>query len=166
MKIWTKDQICTLRSLHGAGYSFSQISAKIGGGITKNACISKAHRINLPLRAPMIKPRPKPNPASTPALPKRKRSIVQSIKARQERTVETLPLPEPAISAEEFDRAIPANQRVTIIGLTADTCRFPLWSDDNVGGDRFYCGGVPIPGFPWCYEHARRCWVPNPRRSV
>lgn len=47
---WTDDRVKLLRQYYADGLSHSVIAAKIGGGITRNAVIGKAHRIGLPGR--------------------------------------------------------------------------------------------------------------------
>ncbi len=51
---WTEQRIEVLRKLWGQGQTASQIAA-ILGGITRNAVIGKAHRLNLPKRSSPIR---------------------------------------------------------------------------------------------------------------
>ena len=46
---WTEAQIADLRRLWAAGHSTSQIGTILG--VSKNAVIGKAHRLNLPAQA-------------------------------------------------------------------------------------------------------------------
>ena len=48
---WTEEKVNKLKELWGKGKTASQI-AEIIGGITRNAVIGKAHRLNLEARAP------------------------------------------------------------------------------------------------------------------
>ena len=54
MSLWTEDRVKKLRELWGKGNTASQI-AEIIGGISRNAVIGKAHRLNLSAK---IKARP------------------------------------------------------------------------------------------------------------
>ena len=54
MSLWTEDRVKKLRELWGKGNTASQI-AEIIGGISRNAVIGKAHRLNLSAK---IKTRP------------------------------------------------------------------------------------------------------------
>ena len=62
---WTAERVEQLQALYSdphIEWSFSEIAAKLGGGISRNACIGKAHRLGLerrasgrrPLMAPVI----------------------------------------------------------------------------------------------------------------
>src|SRR5215216_1756538 len=44
---WTKERIDLLTELWGEGLSGSQIAAELGEGVSRNAVISKAHRLGL-----------------------------------------------------------------------------------------------------------------------
>jgi GcrA cell cycle regulator len=54
--------------------------------------------------------------------------------------------------------ALPEEQRCTLLELTSETCRFPLWGSDEREG--FYCGAKPVPGLPYCLGHCRMAYVP------
>jgi GcrA cell cycle regulator len=47
---WTKPNVLTLIKLWTEGLSASRIAARLGDGFTRNAVISKVHRLKLPLR--------------------------------------------------------------------------------------------------------------------
>lgn len=47
---WPLVRLIALVDDHEAGLSFLTIAKRLGGGLTKNACIAKAHRLSLPLR--------------------------------------------------------------------------------------------------------------------
>jgi len=55
---WTDDKIDKLQKLWGKGLTASQIAEKLGGGITRNAVIGKAHRLKLPSRPSPVKAEP------------------------------------------------------------------------------------------------------------
>ena len=48
---WTDERVELLKKLWGEGLSASQIAARLGQGITRNAVIGKVHRLNLSGRA-------------------------------------------------------------------------------------------------------------------
>jgi hypothetical protein len=48
----------------------------------------------------------------------------------------------------------------TIIELTGDTCRWPLWADDG-SGERLYCGGLALQESPYCAHHAGKAYGRN-----
>ena len=47
---WTEEKIKKLKDLWGKGNTASQIAEIIGGGVSRNAVIGKAHRMNLSLK--------------------------------------------------------------------------------------------------------------------
>ena len=47
---WTEEKIKKLKDLWGKGNTASQIAGIIGGGVSRNAVIGKAHRMNLSLK--------------------------------------------------------------------------------------------------------------------
>jgi GcrA cell cycle regulator len=62
---WTDDRIAKLKKYWDAGFSASQIADKLGGGVTRNAVIGKAHRLGLKSRpSPVKQDKPKPKAAA------------------------------------------------------------------------------------------------------
>jgi GcrA cell cycle regulator len=53
---WNEERIELLRQLWDKGISASQIAEQLGNGITRNAVIGKAHRLNLKSRPSPVKP--------------------------------------------------------------------------------------------------------------
>lgn len=66
---WTEAQIAELERLWTAGQSASQIGMALG--VSKNAVIGKAHRLNLPVRASPIRRESKPKQAKRKLVPKK-----------------------------------------------------------------------------------------------
>ena len=58
---WTPERVEVLTRLWAEGLSARQIAAKLGG-VTRNAVIGKAHRLNLQRGAPVPQPPPIPEP--------------------------------------------------------------------------------------------------------
>ena len=54
---WTSDRVDMLARLWAEGLSARQIAQKLGG-VTRNAVIGKAHRLNLQRGAPVPEPQP------------------------------------------------------------------------------------------------------------
>ena len=44
---WTEERVKKLKELWGKGITASQIAEIIGGGVSRNAVIGKAHRLSL-----------------------------------------------------------------------------------------------------------------------
>src|SRR5262249_34140964 len=54
------------------------------------------------------------------------------------------------------DSDIPKEQRVSLLELSEDTCRWPV--GDPGHPDFFYCGAVPLEGRPYCSAHCARAY--------
>ncbi len=59
---WTQERVESLIQLWSDGLSARQIADKLGG-VTRNAVIGKAHRLNLQRGVPRPEPEPEPEPA-------------------------------------------------------------------------------------------------------
>ena len=133
--VWTSELDQRLRELHAEGLKFKLIAAGLnaeyGTTFTRNSCIGRAHRLELPTRAEPTGPVKKPKP---------KRNRGQD-KAR------VAPIPPPVhIPAPSL---VPG--RLTMLQLTRFTCRWP-------SGDRApytYCGDRVEGDGPFCREHAK-----------
>lgn len=106
------------------------------GGVTRNAVIGKAHRLKLSNRVSPIQQNKKP---SAPIAP------------RQERRIE--------IAAFDENR-----ETVDMMELKPRECRWPLGDprEENFG----FCGGVSVPGLPYCAEHAKVAYQAAGRSRV
>ena len=56
---WTDERVAKLRELWDKGLSASQIAKELAEGVTRNAVIGKAHRMNLASRPSPVKTDPK-----------------------------------------------------------------------------------------------------------
>jgi GcrA cell cycle regulator len=92
---WTDDRIEMLKKLWDGGQSASQIAEELGGGITRNAVIGKAHRLGLKARPSPVKSESSPRkavqasvkaatkaaaPAAKPAAPAAQRAVAVAAK--------------------------------------------------------------------------------------
>ena len=59
---WTDDRVEQLKRMWSEGLTASQIAARIGQGVTRNAVIGKVHRLGLSGRVAKVRP-PQPKPA-------------------------------------------------------------------------------------------------------
>ena len=65
---WTSERVVVLTRLWSEGLSARQIAGKLGG-VTRNAVIGKAHRLNLRRGALVPEPLPEPEPAKMEEAP-------------------------------------------------------------------------------------------------
>src|SRR5690606_21620978 len=154
-----QDRVNALIEFWAIGLSAGQIAARLGMGITRNAVISKVHRLRLPRRHPSVAARNisvankgvrRMHRSSVP--PKPVSPVQQALKA------DSLPLPPPS----ETD--IP---RVSFNDLNEDGkrhCKWPCLPDvSGVGQDApMFCGAKSVPGLPYCKVHARRAYNLRP----
>lgn len=156
---WTDARVEQLRQLHAEGLAFSLIGSRLG--ITRNACISKAHRIGLDARphfnnTPVRRLSPEEQIARAEKARIRKLTTERTRRARVRGVSlppERLPAPAP----------IPLECRpCSLLELTADTCRFPI--GDPGQPDFYFCGAQPQVG-PYCGFHDRLTHSPAPKRD-
>lgn len=180
---WTEETIQRLRALWQEGHSTAEIGRRMG--ISKNAVVGKAHRLELPARPSPIRrqstprpPRPAtPRPAAVKPAP---RPAVAPVAERP------APRPQPASSASNVVTmlrapAAPAENRAPAEPRRADpfdpgpraeeraearaersvrrltSCCWPL-GEPGTRSFRF-CGCETVPGKPYCLEHAQLAYV-------
>lgn len=156
MSRWTEKEVEKLKKLWvNDGMSASQIAARIGGGVTRNAVIAKVHRLGLSGRSQATS-------ASRSASAKlstrgnaeraRKNGHARPFPTKQKpHHIKGTPLP-----ADPDGHKIPKRQRKTIQTLESDSCRWPV--GDPKESDFYFCGGKAIPTLPYCVDHARRAF--------
>jgi GcrA cell cycle regulator len=139
---WGPDAIETLRALWAEGLSTAEIGRRMG--VSKNAVVGKAHRLNLPARPSPIRrdgaPSPRP-PAPRPI-------VARPIAPRPVRPATPPPPPPPA------PRPAPP-RHVSRAG--ARSCSWPIGEPGTRGFH--FCGCEALPGKPYCAEHAAVAYV-------
>ncbi|MFC3267173.1 GcrA family cell cycle regulator, partial [Camelimonas abortus] len=73
---------------------------------------------------------------------------------------ETPAPPPPVVAADPA--AAPESQRVTIMELRENMCRWPM--GDPTSADFCFCGNRTTPGVPYCDFHSRIAYQPPERR--
>jgi GcrA cell cycle regulator len=136
--------VAQLRQLWGSGKSASEI-AEILGGVSRNAVIGKAHRLELSGR---------PSPI------KRKEGEEDEEEAAVTVAAEAAP---PAV---EKAPAKPVPERraggATILNLTERMCKWPI--GDPRDKDFHFCGKASHGNLPYCAEHAQIAYQPPGKR--
>lgn len=145
---WTDERIATLKRMHRAGFSFSQIGTELG--VSRNACIGKAGRLELPGR--QLKPRQPREPRQPKAKVKHTRvlrivragfgnglRVASSVASSEVRTFACIETP-------------PLNKALADVG--ANDCKY-ITNDPRDGA--LYCGH-PISQRSYCAEHFARCY--------
>jgi GcrA cell cycle regulator len=173
---WTDERIATLKKMWLQGKSASEIAEKLGG-VTRNAVIGKAHRLNLSGRpSPIKKVAAAKKPAAPAAAPVKKASPAPAAKTKAPAapTANNKPLPAPmplpkipaprvsqngpGKPAEVVQLAALANASskpdgsiISILELNERTCRWPV--GDPREGTFGYCGSEVYGTHPYCAEH-------------
>jgi GcrA cell cycle regulator len=147
---WSEEQIGRLRSLWSEGHSTAEIGRRMG--ISKNAVVGKAHRLNLSARPSPIRrvpgqpaapraPRPAPMRAvERPAFIARAFSVVGQAPA-----LRPAPAPRPVAPPPPPPR------------LSSASCCWPI-GEPGKAGFRF-CSERALATKPYCEAHAAQAYV-------
>lgn len=144
---WNDCKIAQLRDLWIEGHTTAEIGRRLG--LSKNAIIGKAHRLDLPARKSPIKRGNEAVPRSVPRLsrdPKSKGG--RSIRAGTAQFAEPappLPCDPPRIEPHTIRRMLPQSDD--------ERCCWPL-GEPRTAGFRF-CGEPAFVGKPYCPEHVQ-----------
>jgi GcrA cell cycle regulator len=151
---WSEEIIVRLRALWADGHSTAEIGRRLG--ISKNAVVGKAHRLDLPARPSPIRRggpqsgaprRPSPRRTSGPTLPP-----LSSTSGGLAEAARPLIAPPPAPPAPP--------PRVQVVprsyGRTIACC----WPIGEPGTPSFrFCSADSTPGKPYCADHAQLAYV-------
>lgn len=154
---WTPEKIVELKRLWNAGETAQQIAVTLGDGLTRNAVIGKAHRLDLPPHSHTLPPRrargSKPRlPSPTP-----RRRVAASRTGQVSTSTRRR-------AAQQLPPLAPAPRKPSRIGdLTSHTCCWP--EGDPRKPDFQFCGRQTAPGKPYCPHHAHRA-VDHTRKPV
>src|SRR5690242_14792314 len=148
---WTDETIVRLRSLWDEGHSTAEIGRRLG--VSKNAVVGKAHRLDLPARpspirrdgTPGAKPRrPAARRASGPTLP----PLSSTSGSSTAEAPRPLPLP-PPLARPVAPAPLPA--RVQVVPRTYGRTIACCWPLGEPGTASFrFCGADSMPGKPYC----------------
>jgi GcrA cell cycle regulator len=176
---WSEDAIGQLTALWAEGHSTAEIGRRMG--VSKNAVVGKAHRLNLLARPSPIR-RGGPSVASRAGLSTRRPvgctlpplaspPVVTRLPAMQEsgqesgqETVRETPAPEPrrapapVAAPPAVERPAPALRHVpTMRSGRVSACCWPI---GEPGRPSFrFCDGEAMAGKPYCAEHAQLAYV-------
>jgi GcrA cell cycle regulator len=171
--VWDEETIRLLRDLWTQGHSTAEIGRRLG--VSKNAIVGKAHRLDLDARPSPIRrdgaktavERPACYPRTAgPTLPPLASAGGQGVAAPPPNvqplrvTLAQLPHqslgPRPAMPSPPASR--PAQSPAPVQGRrSAPSCCWPL-GEPGTKAFRF-CDDISVPGKPYCDEHARLAYV-------
>jgi GcrA cell cycle regulator len=130
---WNENKVQTLRDLWGKGKTASQI-AEIIGGISRNAVIGKAHRLNLSAKI-------KARSSSKNQKPHQLNSRENNVQKRGRRS-----LFKSLIIEKDFE---PENPKQ--LEELDNHCRWPINHPDQP--NFYFCGRQPLKDFSYCKLH-------------
>jgi GcrA cell cycle regulator len=172
---WTPEAIEALRGYWAEGHSTAEIGRRMG--ISKNAVVGKAHRLNLPPRPSPIRREataaqaeaPRPAPVAAPVAMQAAAPIpapppAQPVAASAAPAAAARPAPAPAPRAAA-PVAPPARKPLPVPNAvvrpfprsSARTCCWPIGEPGTP--DFRFCTGDAITGKPYCPEHAAVAYV-------
>ena len=143
---WNEEKVTKLKELWGKGNTASQI-ADIIGGISRNAVIGKAHRLNLSAK---IKTR-----AATSNQNFESSIVNKDIKSKRERKNKFKSL----IIEKDFE---PENPK-QLEELDENSCKWPKGHPDEK--DFYFCGRSSLKDFSYCKLHLLYAYQPKGKKE-
>ena len=142
---WTEEKVNKLKDLWGKGNTASQI-AEIIGGISRNAVIGKAHRLNLSAkiktRSAVIQNKEYINSTNQENTKKGRRSKFRSL-----------------ILNKDFEPA----KNLQLEELTENTCKYMEGHPDETGSS--FCGRKNVEKFSYCPLHLMIVFQPKGKKE-
>lgn len=145
---WNEETISRLRALWDEGHSTAEIGRRLG--ITKNAVVGKAHRLNLAARPSPIRRLPGEARVPRKVVPRRLSGPTLPVLAA------TAPVPRQHETPrlQPILRAVPAPARP--MGRVTACC----WPIGEPGTASFsFCSDTAMHGRPYCADHAAVAYV-------
>ena len=138
---WTPEKVEKLRQLWGKGNTANSI-ATIIGGVTRNAVIGKAYRLNLALKSI-----PKKNGFKQESL-KQENYTQTERKTRKSRFKSIL-----------LDKDFEPEKPKTLEELSDEVCRWPIGHPDE--SNFYFCGRTAMKDFSYCKLHVLYAFQPK-----
>ena len=143
---WNEEKVAKLKMLWGKGNTASQI-AEIIGGISRNAVIGKAHRLNLSAK---IKTRLAPTNQNSKNLSENKDT---SLKRGRRSKFKSL------IIEKDFE---PENPK-QLEELDDSLCKWPIGHPDEKSF--YFCGRTSLKDFSYCKLHLLYAYQPKGKKE-
>jgi GcrA cell cycle regulator len=156
---WNETIITELRSLWAEGLSTAEIGRRLG--ISKNAVVGKAHRLDLSPRPSPIRRSDRPAGSMPPA----PRAIGPTLAPLSSAPVATPGVAPATVSAT---KVAPARRLTAVAPAPVARVSACCWPVGEPGKPGFhFCDGAAVHGKPYCAEHAQLAYVKiRDRREV
>lgn len=175
---WTDERVALLGKLWKEGKTAKEIAQALGEGVTRNAVIGKAHRLNLSGRSsPIQKDKPPKAKNNTKAVSKTTSTSTGTHSETQQKNKS--PFPQPANkntnpsakklhsktdNVKDISEQKSKSDRITMHDLKGSMCRWPF--GDPQEKDFHFCGDRKMPGFPYCEEHAKAAYQTKKKAKI
>ncbi len=143
---WTEEKVAKLKELWGKGNTASEI-ANIIGGISRNAVIGKAHRLNLSAK---IKTRTATSSQDFESSIENKKSNSRKGRRNKFRSL---------IIEKDFE---PENPK-QLEELDESSCKWPIGHPDEK--DFYFCGRSSLKDFSYCKLHLLYAYQPKGKKE-
>ena len=171
---WTEDRVALLTKLWKEGKTAKEIADTLGG-VTRNAVIGKAHRLNLSGRSSPISPGKKrtavgaqskktKTQAQEQARPPSRKPEKQSTPANSKTKPATPPPANLNLKASSPSSPRKKGEGYQLADLKDSMCRWP--SGDPKEDDFYFCGERSVPGLPYCEAHSQKAYQLNKKAKI
>ena len=143
---WTDEKVNKLKELWGKGNTASQI-AEIIGGITRNAVIGKAHRLNLSAK---IKTRAASSNETYNASTEKTNKLIKRGRRSKFKSL---------IIEKDFE---PENPK-QLEELDENSCKWPIGHPNEKSF--YFCGRVSLKDFSYCKLHLLYAYQPKGKKE-
>ena len=143
---WNDEKVAKLKELWGKGNTASQI-AEIIGGVSRNAVIGKAHRLNLSAK---IKTRSAIINQNSKSL--QENTKIKSVKSRRSKF-------KSLIIEKDFE---PENPK-QLEELDDNSCKWPIGHPNEKGF--YFCGRTSLKDFSYCKLHLLYAYQPKGKKD-
>ena len=143
---WTEEKVAKLKELWGKGNTASQI-AEIIGGISRNAVIGKAHRLNLSAK---IKTRLAPSNQNSKILNENKETPLKRGRRSKFKSL---------IIEKDFE---PENPK-QLEELDDSLCKWPIGHPNEKSF--YFCGRASLKDFSYCKLHLLYAYQPKGKKE-
>jgi GcrA cell cycle regulator len=159
---WDDNALGRLRALWAEGHSTAEIGRRLG--VSKNAIVGKAHRLNLPARPSPIRRSTTSGQVGRPT-PAPRRVAVPKLAEMVPIQVCALAMCPPNVAATPDPPSSPPSPVLT--GVAARRATSCCWSIGDPGTPAFrFCDNPAPTGKPYCAEHAFIAYRPRARGAV